>query len=678
MSITISQTYFANRTFATKLSYKKAVGLLCKISDKEKPDTNSKYINDIVEKFFDKNEFSFSKKAKSYFDCTEKELRKSDYAIFSIAHDNLKREFDSFVCNPISRLFGTGGILPELKKIRKEIDHCINFKDIDPELTFWQQLYRDIDDVISQSLNCTRSDYNSCVDYYKLVRERNARWKNDLSLHPKFANARIINKFSDFDKCLHDLEDYLTVKNIFASSLVKCIIVVSKTGFISTSFVVEYVGMGGLITVDSLQSVNDVVTEGIKKAEIINSRINSVPKLFSYIDFNHLLGLKSLLIIDNLAKDYNTHEEKNLLSESEKDIRNKSIVFNNHFPTYKCTHLRFAVDEIEKASKLPMFFYDYVSLLTAHNYSFDSLYLWNVVNKNDWELEKNDNITDYIGKPTEHMYIDDSSVLISVINPIVPNTILKDLSTVVLPSSSHQLRIYSLWRYMNACNALAFGGMAVLSSHLLDAVSVNYFSNYYNKTKMVYLYHKYSYLSSYVCSQFDIRHFHAKTSNMTVANYIFSKMNIDNLITARRQRTDELWRNANLSNTQLYNRYGLVLSITSLLIAILSYGLVSAVFGGEQKVERAIDFFNVVFSTPKFYFILMIASIPITMWIIVNVVLTIYRKTRFSIIKESKIFDGIPSHDIVSSRHTDNKKTEKHKKSLTFKKIIAKIKSVRK
>lgn len=443
------------------------------------------------------------------------------------------------------------------------------------------------------------------------------------------------------------------------ASILSCIAVVSKLGLISFSFVADYGSKSSILKVFNLDNTTSVVNKAIEISSIICSRLNKMPKLFSFIDFNMLLGFDSIVIADNLIKNDQVDNNNCRLYEIESNSRERIGKYMDSFSANKAIHLRFIADDDYWQNINLMFFYDYVSLLSAYNYSLDYYYLWNIVSNNTEELEYEDLIKDYISKPTEHMYIDGNTVLISTINPVVPHSNLAskyNLDQKCYSTSSHQSRIYSFWRFANVCNALTFASMTMMAYCLLDSVSINSIKHLKFKLIMVYKYHSFCYYSSLVESNFNAGFYNYKNDNSVVTIPIFDSFGINRLLNARKERNDVLWQSANLSNTQLYNRYGLIISLVSLLITIISYGLVSAVFKGSQTVENPFDFFKIVFETPKFYFILLIACIPLFIWICLNAV-GIIIACKSNLVKKANIFNGISNKKVISLRHNaDNNK----------------------
>lgn len=658
MKTTIGQTYFVNRTFPYRCSYKEIINHVWNVSCRTNIGTGSKYNDDLLNGFFANNELLLSKKVGIAHKQGLSTLYGTDFSVFVVQYSHFKSVFDSLKFDAPNKIFGSNGVLSELKSIAKFIRQEIR-NDNNCDYDFWEFLLKSIDTEISDCESIGRDEWFKC---FLSLKKKNKTWKHDIGYHPDRVQNKIIDNMSRFDSKIHVLDSWNSCKEIMKTSTLSCIAVVSKLGLISFSFAADYGSKPSILEVFNLDNTNSVVNKAIEVSSTICSRLNKMPKLFSFMDFNMLLGFDSIVIADNLIKNDEVDKNDCRLYEIESHSRKRISKYMDSFSANKAVHLRFIADDDYQQNVNLMFFYDYVSLLSAYNYSLDSYYLWNIVSNNTEELEYEDLIKDYISKPTEHMYIDGSTVLISTINPVVPHTNLASkygLDSNCYSTSSHQSRIYSFWRFANACNALTFASMTMMAYCLLDSVSINSIKYLKFKLFMVYKYHSFCYYSSLVESNFNIGFYNYKNDNSVVTIPIFNSFGINRLLNARKERNNILWQSANLSNTQLYNRYGLILSIVSLLITIISYGLVSAVFEGSQTIENPFDFFKIVFKTPKFYFILLIACIPLLIWICLNVV-GIVIACKSNLVKKSHIFNGISNKNVISLRHNPNNKENKN------------------
>ena len=660
MKTTIEQTYFATKSFPFKCSYHTMIDKTWKISEDNNQEYPSKYIEEVVKGFFGSDEVSFSKTVCKKGESSKWSMYNANYSVFVIEYQNLRRVFETLIFDIRARLFACGGIVSELKTLAKLLRQSLFKSNND---IFWHGFLSEVEETIQKCESWDKNNYYECVDF---LMHRNKKWKHQISYHADKIQSKINNNLKQFDMKIHELDGYYSCKSIFKEATLSCIAIISKNGILSISFVADFAKKGRTLEIYDLNDVDCVIKEANRISTTICSRINNLPKLFTFIDLNKLFGFKRMEIIDGLVSNFAENDTFNKMEKYEFQDREKTRKYLNGFSTKKCSHLRFIADDDYWKNKNLMYFYDYVSLLSAFNYSFDSYYLWNVVKNNSDELECDHPIKDYIGKPTEHMYIDGATVLISTINPVVPHSLITNESDIHLPTSSHQSRFYSFWRFKSICNALVYSNFVVMGYHLLDSVMNNYAKYLPIKIIMVYKYHSYVSMASTIESNLNIGFFSAKNDNSIVIEPVFSCFGIDRISRASKERNDAIWQSANISNTQLYNRYGFLFSSISLLITLVSYGLVSAIFVDYQYVKYPIDFFSIVFDTPKFYFILLIASLPLVIWILLQIFGTLISCSK-SIIKESKVFRLFTNKKIINLRH------EKQPKKLIIVCLLKKI-----
>lgn len=448
------------------------------------------------------------------------------------------------------------------------------------------------------------------------------------SLTRTFENKEFAFKTEKLFKEANRIRDYFDACDVFDGG-VRILALVTKTGILNISLISNKDLISELPnkTYDP-NNCNHLIEEAILKSREVQQLNNRIPKILSFINLNKFLGFADCFpIYDNPS----TIAYPNLSSIEDRKISNK-------LSTNKGLYLKFTVDKdkLNNNDKSPMIYFDYFTLLVAFQHSYDPYTLWEYIkdSENDginYSLYKN-KICDYLKKPTEHMYFDDSLVTISVIDESVNTNMINNYlentdSDIKKYNVSHQVRIYSFWDFIFVCNALSFGSVSLL----INNIFIDYIKKKISKTVFKpFLNLKLARLSM-IFAKIDANHNHTSFSSKEDSNLITDK--VFHLIGLNRsekylnESTDINWRSGNLISSQTYQRYGIMFTLMSLFALVFSYGIVAYVdTKGETKGDYVLLFSDIFKQSPKIPVILTIIAVPFVLWCALQIVDTIIIK----------------------------------------------------
>ena len=453
-------------------------------------------------------------------------------------------------------------------------------------------------------------------EYYKLI----APFKEELT--KAYKSTLFVLKANSLIKSIGKIKDYFDTISIFTND-VKVIAVVSKSGVLNISLLKNGVVDSFLpsINYDS-NNCNYLIEEAIEKSKQVTKTCNYLPKIFSFIDLNNFLGFK---------KRFPIYDDPNTSALPEyRNIANKKIA--NKLSNNKGIYLKFTVDDnyLSKDNISPMIYYDYFTLLVAFQHSYDEHTLWRFIQDSftggcNYTLYK-EKINDFLQKPTEHLYFDDSLATVSAIDETVNinsiNNFLKNRKNKVVKSAaSHQIRIYSFWDFIYVCNALAVGSISLL----VNSVFVEYIKEIVSKSSFKPLLNVKLAKLATVYSKIDACHnsssYSSKEDSNAIFDIIFGCIGLTRSERFLNETANTHWRSGNLISSQTYQRYGIVFSLIGLITGIFSYGLISKVDTTETSASDYVTLFKKIFTeSPKIPVVLTIASVPIVLWIVLNTI----------------------------------------------------------
>ena len=404
---------------------------------------------------------------------------------------------------------------------------------------------------------------------------------------------------------------------------------VSSAGVIQISIVKESYVDSKIQSDTNLIYNKSLITEASRVADIITSRINKLPKIFSIMDFNRYFGFATepkptISIFDHprrLVRKYDLVDCEEVNSLYGKTSPQKSLF------------LRMNVTKNDKNFKnISLDFFNYVSLLIAYSHSYDkySLLKYCIENSKYKHLinhEEDKKFQDHIGKTTEHLYIDDSLAVLSVIDESeniekFKNYICSKRHYAKKDPISHQLRFYSFWDYIYVCNAQAFGSSAII----VNALLINYVKTKIANCKLKQVIHikqaRLGRIVSRIASKYNHTFLNIKVDSKKISLAIFKEMGLIDIENQLNVTTDIVWRSANLMSSQNYSRLGFLLTFMGLFITVVSYGLIAITDTNGTSPDNYCGLMSGIFANaPKIPVVLTFAAIPVIIylvWIIVE------------------------------------------------------------
>lgn len=428
-----------------------------------------------------------------------------------------------------------------------------------------------------------------------------------------------VEKVNDVFKIANKIRDYFDVLECFDDKI-KILAVACKSGVLNISlFKTNSIGSELPHDYYDPNNQNYLIKEATDKAKIIQTISNRLPKSFSFLNLNSIFGSKfNNLIFDNPNQIIFPHSEDTKIS--------------NKISTNKGIYLRFIVDNqfFDKNDTSPMIYYDYFTLLVAFQHSYDENTLWKFVNDSEKNgpsfIHYNKIIHDYLLKPTEHMYFDNSLVTLSVIDESINineiNNKIENIGKKIEKSEfSHCVRIYSFWDFLYICNSLCFGSISLMVNKFL----LGYIKEIVNNTTYKpFLNLRLARLSA-IFARIDARHNHTSFSNKEDSNFIsdivFDRIGLIRSENHLEDATARNWRSGNLISTQTYQRYGLLFSFIGLLTGLFSYGLISLVDISKNSKSTYCGLFKDIFTeSPKIPVVLTIIAAPVVVWLIFTII----------------------------------------------------------
>lgn len=592
---------------------------LASCSDEFPKELSSLYLDDFVKRFFNDDEISCSKKVSKYlFKNNDKkkslaQCKKSPYSVFYLKNKPfLNYRDDSTIFEKIKKQ-----LIKAADLLEKETD-LIALTNMDFNCKEWRT-HISKSSKFQDLIDGEKNNIGEFRKYISKIKEK-VVYLNDNDEH----TIDLRNSYNKISETVRSSFDFLDFFQSFKSRD-RILAFVSSAGTINICFVKESFRTVELSNkVYNPDSQNDLIEKTIDCSEQICSITNKIPKFFSFLNLNRILGFKmSNPVYDNPSTLFDI---QNSITQSNK--------INNKSNSYKAIYLKVLCndDRMGTANHAPMIFYDYLSLLIAFQHRYDQYSIWKYMNRNKYfkdEMKKC--IVDYAQRTTEHLYYDDSLVLLSVIDQETNSRLLTQYNQNLiqkLPKASHQVRIYSFWKFLYACSALTYGSSSlcinnIMSTHVMDVVNKTRIKPFLNHKliNLAYIYTKIDSLANHTT-------FNAKRDSQNIVDGIFENIGLIRIEEYLKHNTDINWKAGELINTQTYHRYGLIFSVASLLITIISFGMIAYIrIDCERDGKNLEELLTRIFSyakSPKVLLVVLVILIPIIVWFLKNVFDCIY------------------------------------------------------
>lgn len=628
-SIKYSSCYYACRSYAFVCEYEELLDKISKNSIPFPKNNNHLYLDSFIKEYFNNHEYSLSKNVVQFDYANDEDksvildkCKKADFSIFLLDSSTLADVFkkEQLYKNAQKAVISVLNVFLESKQLFYGLAQMSeqNFENIITTYHNQFSLFKSFDDTIMLAGKERNFHYiyNSFISFLSIIKNNTVYLTKDKS--------NVLDKYETISKEIKKVTDLFYAMGVMCGD---CYVVafVSSLGALNVAVVNEEEDKLLLPTepYDS-ENANELVKCAIEESEKICSRINRIPRSFSFLNLNEYLGFENFYpIIENVSPLLDPHA---IIHETN-DIIDKTN-------TYKAIYLKILCNDTNRNKKdeSPMIFYDYLSLLVAFQHRFDQYTLWTYLNNKDpYASEFKNVIVDHIHKATEHLYFDDSMALLSVIDQQVNSTRLASLNKDildVLPKASHQVRVYSFWDFMYSCSALSFGSLSLLIDNLMikhvkEIVINTHFKPSINK-KLIRL----AYMNSRIHAMIGYASFNAKQDSQPIIDAIFSEIGLLRIEKYLKDSTEVNWKSGELINTQTYHRYGLIFSISSLLITLFAFGWVSRIDDVEKSEFSFEELFKGIFTTPKVLVVLGIIMIPAVGWVILNILDLHYIKCK--------------------------------------------------
>ena len=561
---------------------------------------NVEIVSKIIKCDYLKNGKKTSKKTKT------KDLLKSDYVLFVLNKKKLYAQINSKdVKNHVFEKFKR-----IIDYILENIDY-IGYTNEQIKSVLTKKTKKIYEQIKSGSYKLTSEKFDQFTNTFSKLKE-------DVALVG--ADKNFVKKTDLLFKLCNEIRDYFDALDCINRD-VKILALVCRSGIINISFLQNDIVKSELCnTLYDKNSSNQLIEEAITKSEKVLTAINHLPKLYNFLNLNQFLSFKKCKIYDNPS-------EAAYLYES-----NIGKKISNIVPVNKGVFLKFIVDtkELNHNDISPMIYFDYFTLLIAYQHSYDEHTLWEFLNgcrenSFDYFLYK-DKIQDFLQKPTEHMFFDNSLFTISTIDETIninlTNEYLQNTEKKLEKSSfSHQVRIYSFWDYIYLCNSLAFGNIGLF----VNKMFIDYVKNIVNETTFKPILNLRLARLSAIFTKIDSRHNHTSFSTKEDSNLIsdvaFEKMGLIRSEKYLNESADQNWRSGNLLSSQTYQRYGILFSFIGILTGLFSYGLISKVDTSDITDSTYCTIMKSIFNdSPKIPVMLTFIAIPFVIWLVATVI----------------------------------------------------------
>lgn len=666
----ISSLHFVSKAFTvcnynSYKSYKRLIEYLAKISFKNPKNIyGEKFLNPFIDMFLSSNGSNCYQSCKIYgFDSTKvSDLCKSNFSLFYLENDLfntfcsaseeknvfIKRVLELFEC------FKNG-----IKEFREKLSQNNSFPKsfINDQIT---QLQNDLDGIaISEKdfdcfqNNLSSDDIKNSGHIFSNLKEKIVSLKgkikeiensyfifsntDDKESYSKYKEAyQHYNELWDLLSFLEMTFRYVEQKHVFESN--------GNSGFVYRD-IVTFI----LISKRGVANIGFIFPSCFK---IINSSKETITEK-NMSDIAHQICAKTNQLASLYSIIDNTYE-KSRFSFLNNTIFNE-FTMKKEEPTRKAVYLNFLFDKNKKEKydasgnsglELKEIF-DYISLAAAYEHTFTSKYLYDYAKKvNSNLLEKNNKrIIEYGNNETEHIYYDDNLFMCSVINPAFILNNYPESNALGVFKVSHLSKMYSLWNFQYICEAISHGSIAICIFKMFIRICTYKLRNCHLKLRNLYLYHKVTKIAADLLKEFDLNTFPTKNGAFDLSKIVFDNLHATEIVDSLSNLLDNGWKDGNLLTSQSYNRYGLFLSIGSLLVSLFSFGMISKIYV-DGYIINDVNYINKpgkswaslvwdAFNTPKMWLVTLICFLPFIVFVIIQFIERQQYK-NFNITKEYK------------------------------------------
>lgn len=601
MGVNIEPLYFSTKTLGYVCKYDDIFERLSKISiSAPNPRNNNFILNSFSEAF--KPEYENFLKGDVYlYNCEEskkiqkEQIKAKKFVLFELDVSTLKNDFKSFD-----------------KKVKLQNDYkkvCESLKDFalyfsnKNKTNICKPLYNTFCDIVrfsNQEFYKEKANESYIKSYYSKLRSNVKKWKNSVYTYREAKFTDLIDKFSVFCKYFQKIDSYFDVNYLLKKSKMRVFVLLAKNGLVSVAvccFLNEYKR-------DITQKNHNYIALELSKK--INSISNKMPSIFSNLDFNNVFGFEGSVSI----YAYSKLKGNNTISEKNNILRYKSKVFN-------CVCLNVAINEDNKA-KYEIDFFDYLSLLVGENYSFNELHLLHYLKTFQSYPKASLDRYDELSNPNAHLFYDGGKFTYSVVNPIYEMATLSTKTKYKqLQNTSHVSRYVYLWKFSSLCFSSCISSQILLAKELC----ADFYSCNCKRT---------DYLEQ-ITSNIERQYF-STFSNIKEKNEFGKSITKNYSIDKIKEEISNIGEFSNKKGSsysgKLMTLIGLAFTICSLLITIISYGMISKIFIDGYAVSN-IEYYNKppasalmllfdVVKTPKFRLFLVLSVIIIALiWFLV-------------------------------------------------------------
>lgn len=632
--VKIENFYFATRAALYKMSYENLVQKIANISieDREETTVYDSLVNYFIHSFFNDNENNAINKVTRYKDKANiEECKKSDNSIFILKGELTKKWFSfQSISSEISSL------LVKLKEIFE------NEKNADLKEFFFGG------DNISNYLSSTKGtipNARKIKEKFKLILFKYRKY-NSLESGDNNHFIRALDKISSIESKLDDILD--AYDSVFGYSgenkNIHVVIYVRRTGVINIGLARE-INSDSKWENDNYSSLsnNKLLDEATKQSNKISNAMNGLCKLFNYVNLNKLFikqcknnASDSEIDINNIVI-YGMPFDKlyfdKLYSDSKAPIKFKptinlieSIYKKNN--SFKAIYSRLTFnhnDYIESDDISALYYFDLFSYLVGFSHSYDEKFIYDFTKTKDLQDEHKNHLIDLANSRTTHIFYDDSMITYTIMDQSSQYLNQRKLvgeckaNVQFYKASSHKHRLYSLWEFSSLCDTLMYSTSSVSSMRLL----IDYISEHYSgKGRHISLskQNRLMHIRSTLNLKCSHSIFNDKTRNFELMNNIFAKTGMIDVENRLNDVFKAAWQNANLRTERFYSRLGLYLSISSFLAGLIGFAWAGAVFIDFNSTDLGgytwARLFYEIFVTAKLHFVLIIAAVPLIIYLI--------------------------------------------------------------
>lgn len=612
LRVFIEEVMFATRPMAYIGKYTEIVNLLidhCESLNNGKNNIYSNLIDYYVNHFFVEDDTSLDRKVSRFDGSNKEECLNNESSLFLIKKD------DEFLTKWFKKEYLKEKLYTAIKEynevLKKYSENYLNQFPKDTKLPY----YECSDENFRKVINCIKKDFKEIrfkiINYYNKLKIKNNdySWFNDIG-----KKESIINNLAD----AIDLID---------ESNYRVLVYISKSGLLNISLINSYLeDVEWENDLYDFKKDNKLVKAAIKSSINCENKMHSLSNLFDYLNFNEIFQKDHRIYVFGLPYDKRNNDK---IPEKAKQITKDIYEKNN---TSKAIYLRLTYNhkDIIYDNLSPTLFFDYFSLLVGNSHSFDKKTLLDYINGEKYTDELK--IIDFSASRTTHLYYDDSQFVYSIMDQssrLVALNQVYNKPTNFNYIQSHNYRLYSLWDFTSICDSLMYGSISILiHSYLMKKVFND--TKFSSKPKILSSQHRLSKINAIINCKFNHSVFNSKGRNFPLFNEVFKKIGLIDIEDKSRNVFDAHWQFANLNNGRLYSRSGFYISIASLCVSILAFAWAGAIFISFE-VNPFIGYnwaslFGAFASADKFYFVLLVALVPIIILLIF--VLKDFRKLR--------------------------------------------------